>query len=251
MKIVDGFTFYNELKMLEFRLKELYNVVDYFIIVELSHTHAGNKKEFYFENNKNNFIEFKDKIIHVMVNDPPNTGNAWDNENYQRRCIDRGLQQLDLEMNDLIIISDCDEIPRPEILEKLKQSGIGNSILSLEMEMYYYNFECRQQELWYFAKILSYKKYKEINDPEIVRHTFCPIISKGGWHLSYFGDINFIKNKIKNFAHQEFNKEIFLQDDKIQNQIDNAEDLFFRMNKFKKVKIEDNNNLPNNYKLLL
>lgn len=250
-KIVDGFIFYNELKMLEFRFKELYNVVDYFIVVESSHTFAGNKKEFYFDKNKNDFDEFKDKIIHVMVNDPPNTGNAWDNELYQRRCINQGLQQLDLEMDDLIIISDCDEIPRPETLEKLKHNGIGNTILSLEMEFYYYNFKCRVQQIWNLAKILSYEKYREIHDPEKIRQTKCPNIPNAGWHLSYFGDVNFIKNKIKNFSHQEYNNKMFLQDDKIQNLIDNSEDLFFRNIKINKVKIEDNHNLPHNYKLLL
>lgn len=250
-KIVDGISFYNELKMLKFRFTELYNVVDYFIVVECSHTYAGNEKEFYFEKNKNDFEEFKDKIIHIKVNDPPNTENAWDNENYQRRCIDRGIQQLNLEKDDLIIIADCDEIPKREILEKLKQDGIENSMFALEMDMYYYNLECRQEKPWTLTRILSYEKYQEKNDSHVPRHIPCPIISNAGWHFSYFGDVNFIKNKIKNFAHQEYNNKIFLQDDKIKNMIDNAEDLFYRMKKFKKVKIEDNDNLPHNYKLLL
>ena len=40
--IVDSFIFYNELDMLEFRLTELNDVVDYFVIVEATHTFSGN-----------------------------------------------------------------------------------------------------------------------------------------------------------------------------------------------------------------
>lgn len=250
-KLVDAILFYNELKMLNFRLRELYNVVDYFIIVECSHTYAGNEKEFYFEKNKNDFAEFRDKIVHIKVSDPPNNGNAWDNEKHQRRCIDRGIQQLQLEKDDLILIADCDEIPRTETLQKLKQDGIGKSMFVLEMDMYYYNFECLQEDKWFKVKILSYEKYQETSDPQKIRVSGCQSILNAGWHLSFFGDVNFIKNKIKNFSHQEYNNEMFLQDFVIQSMIDKAEDIFFRENKLKKVKKGDINDLPHNYKLLL
>ena len=64
-RIVDGFTFYNELHMLYYRLSSLYAVVDYFILVEATLTHAGNPKPLYYDSNKHLFAEFEDKIIHV------------------------------------------------------------------------------------------------------------------------------------------------------------------------------------------
>ncbi len=80
-------------------------------------------------------------------------------------------------------------------------------------------------------------------------------INNGGWHFSYFGDIDFIKNKIQNFAHQEFNNPKYLDNKKIEEQIRNCDDLYFRNNRkmhnFQKFKIEDNQNLPCYYKMLL
>ena len=68
MKIVDCFIFYNELKMLKFRLKYLYNYVDHFVLVESTKTFTGTPKPLFFQNNKHEFLEYLDKIIHVVGN---------------------------------------------------------------------------------------------------------------------------------------------------------------------------------------
>jgi beta-1,4-mannosyl-glycoprotein beta-1,4-N-acetylglucosaminyltransferase len=69
---------------------------------------------------------------------------------------------------------------------------------------------------------------------------------KGGWHLSYFGDSQFIKNKLENFAHQEYNSSKFTDPNEIQKKIDNQLDLFGRPgnNDMKRVEIKDNDYLP-------
>jgi beta-1,4-mannosyl-glycoprotein beta-1,4-N-acetylglucosaminyltransferase len=85
MKIIDCFTFYNELKLLEYRLNILYNIVDYFIIVEANQTHQGKSKKLYYNENKNRFEKFQDKIIHIVVDLPyiyPNI-NYKNNKNFQ------------------------------------------------------------------------------------------------------------------------------------------------------------------------
>jgi beta-1,4-mannosyl-glycoprotein beta-1,4-N-acetylglucosaminyltransferase len=69
MKIIDCFTFYNELEMLEYRLKTLYDTVDYFVLSEATLTHVGKSKKMYYDKNK--FKEYADKIIHVIVDDFP------------------------------------------------------------------------------------------------------------------------------------------------------------------------------------
>ena len=256
-KIIDGFTFYNELKMLSFRLEELYNIVDHFIIVEATKTFAGNDKELYFQNNKNKYAKYLDKIIHIIVDDMPCTSNAWDNEHHQRRGINTGINQLNLEDDDIIIISDCDEIPDSDTLLKIKERGLDD-LYRLEMDMYYYNLLTKGTK-WYKASILPYFMYKLNNcDPQKIR--ISPFsknnltMRKGGWHFSFFGNTEFIKNKIKNFSHQEYNQPKFL-DDKINTQIKNFDDVFFRNNAithaFHKVELIDNNYLPKNYKLLL
>ena len=256
-KIVDCFTFYNEIDMLLFRLTELYNTVDHFVLVEATMTHSGNEKELFFENNKEKFQPFLDKIVHVVVDDMPNTKNSWDNENHQRRCIHRGIERLSLEKNDLLVIGDCDEIPDSKTLLMLKDKNI-DKYYSLEMDMYYYNLTCKGSK-WYYSKIIPFSYYSLMDDPQTIRFLFkdSGAIANGGWHFSYFGDVNFIKNKIKNFAHQEFNKEEFLDDEKIKIQIENNDDLFFREknkmygNEFEKVDIDKNTYLPQHYKMLL
>ena len=71
MGIYDCFIFFNELDLLEIRLSELYNYVDYFVIVEANKTFKGKSKPFYFEENKQKYKKYLDKIIHVKVYDMP------------------------------------------------------------------------------------------------------------------------------------------------------------------------------------
>lgn len=246
-KIIDCFIFYNELDMLEFRLNYLYNSVDYFVLVESTFTFKGNKKKLYYKNTQKRFEKYQDKIIHIMVEDMPNTNNAWDNEKFQRKCIDRGLSKLNLTNNDIIIVSDLDEIIDRDTLSKITNV---NGILNLQQDMYYYNIETKQKNKWNFAKILDYKTYCDYNkDCSVIRllHLNYKLncVDKGGWHFSYFGNIDFIKNKIKNFSHQEFNKKEYLN--KIKDKVKEGKDLFGRENEFIIIKVEENTYLPENY----
>lgn len=70
MKIYDCFTFFNELDLLELRLAELYNYVDYFVIVEADKTHSGKPKEFILEKNFSRYARWRNKIIHLKVKMP-------------------------------------------------------------------------------------------------------------------------------------------------------------------------------------
>jgi len=123
MKIYDCFTFFNELDLLKIRLNELNDVVDYFVIVEATKTQTGIPKKLYFNENKDRYKSFNKKIIHIIVKDMPNikTNSSWVLENYQRNQILRGL--VDCNDNDIILISDLDEIPNkndfPEIIHRL------------------------------------------------------------------------------------------------------------------------------------
>ena len=111
MKIYDCFTFNNELDLLELRLNILNDKVDFFVLVEASKTHSGEDKDLIFERNKKRFDRFLDKIIHIKIDDMPEliNGNRWILENFQRNAIMRGLS--DCKDDDVVIISDLDEIP--------------------------------------------------------------------------------------------------------------------------------------------
>jgi beta-1,4-mannosyl-glycoprotein beta-1,4-N-acetylglucosaminyltransferase len=268
MKIIDCFMFYNELKMLKFKLTELYDIIDYFVIIESKYTHVGNEKELYYENNKELFEDFSDKIIHIIHenNETLETKNAWSNENEQRFYGTKGIKQLNLEENDIIILSDLDEIIDKNIIKEIKENGLENEIYYLEQDMYYYNLNNKLKDYWYQSKVLNYQTYnKYIDNKElfnnIIRPEYNPdgkhtghysIIKKGGWHFSYFGNSKYIKNKIKQFAHQEFKHFGEVSDKEFEDKIKNNRDVFDRKDiEFENILIEDNNYLPINYKMLL
>jgi len=234
LKIVDCFTFYNELDLLEYRLNLLYNIVDYFILVEATLTHTGNQKELYYNNNKELFKKWNDKIIHIIVDDFPfknenlNNGDQWKNEKFQRNCITRGL--ILIENIDLVIISDLDEIPDPNTLMSIKYNEIKiNNVCQFEQDFYYYNLESKMDHQWYFSKIINLNWFltTELTFDDI-RLKIWETIPLGGWHLSYFGNSSFISNKIKNFAHQEYNQLEFNSIDKIEKRIKNGIDIYDR-----------------------
>ena len=83
--IFDCFTFCNELDLLELRLETLSDVVDKFVLVEADRTFTGKSKPFFFAENKARFTNYLDRIIHVQVEDMPQTNNPWDREHFQRK----------------------------------------------------------------------------------------------------------------------------------------------------------------------
>lgn len=260
-KIIDCFIFYNELELLTYRLNILNNIVDYFVIVESTHTFTGKEKALIFNENKHLFEKFKDKIIHIIVEDFPykypninfDNDEQWRNETHQRNNISTGLKRISLNDQDLIIISDLDEIPDPVTLYKCKTNEIHVDIHTLEQDFYYYNLNSLIRSKWQLCKIISYKKYKQLdikcND---IRHYDTSRIIQGGWHLSYFGNSEFIKNKIINFSHQELNIENFTNITNIEERVKNGADLFNRSwSVIHKIAITDNNYLPPEYDVYL
>ena len=219
-KIIDCFTFYNELDMLKFRLEYLYDTVDHFVLVEATRTHAGNPKSLYFQDNKHLFQPYLDKIVHVVVEDMPDGNDPWVRERFQRNAIRRGTSNIKLNDNDKIIISDLDEIPDRNTIKSL--GFIKEGIHALCQDLYYYNLNTRVDVIWKHPKIVNYRTYL-LYSPDSVRMGHIDYeINKGGWHLSYFGNAQFIRNKIQNYAHQEHNLDEYKEtiDTRIKNKVD-------------------------------
>jgi beta-1,4-mannosyl-glycoprotein beta-1,4-N-acetylglucosaminyltransferase len=261
-KIIDCFIFYNEIELLSYRLNVLNDVVDYFVIIESTHTHVGTEKQLFFDDNKHLFSNFSEKIIHIIVDDFPykypnincSMNDQWKNENFQRNAISRGINIIDnLNDEDCIIISDLDEIPDPFTLKNIKNNDIIITINTLQQDLYYYNLNTKFENKWNSVKILSYLKYKELSLTcnEIRDYLNAEIILNGGWHLSYFGDPIFIKNKINNFIHQEYNNTHYTDISTIQDKIENSKDLYNRHIDIYKINIKDNNYLPVEYEKYL
>ena len=259
-KIIDCFMFYNELEMLAYRLHALHSVVDYFVIVEARQTFIGASKPLYFDENKHDarFLPYSDKIIHIVIDLPHTQGamnmdisknHQWTNETFQRNCINRGIDELASRLNDhdIIIVADLDEVPDPATLAKMKERRFSlNKVVAFEQDLYYYNLKCKHNAKWYSCKALTFRTYMEMNSSfETIRHLRGETVAEGGWHMSYFGDAKFIKNKIENFSHQEHNLEHITDVDAIQKRIDDGIDLYMRPDEtFEHIAICDNKYLP-------
>ena len=127
----------------------------------------------------------------------------------------------------------------------------------LALDMYCYNLYCRVGEgsNWHGIKLMTANAYKSINLTfqqmrtfEWTNHVF--IIENGGWHLSYFGDVDFIINKISNFSHQEYNNQKYIEKNKLEEKIKNGINLLNDTN-LVYIPIEENKNLPYKYDTFL
>lgn len=266
MKIIDCFIFYNELDMLKFRLEYLYDTVDHFVLVEMYKTHSGNLKPYYFNENKKLFEKYLDKIVHVMVDDDYVPMIEYKNklkfglkkkeiilssniqrEIHHRNCIRRGIDKLELNDTDIVIISDLDEIPDRNTLKEVEI----DDIYCLNQDMYYYNLTCKVQEKWTQSRIMQFLNVKNSISIQVLRvYQYPPLNKPGGWHFSYFGNIEFIKNKLKNFCHAgEEAIEIITEKD-ISDAIKTNSDLFGRSSFISIIPIEENTYLPENYGML-
>jgi len=216
MKIIDAFIFYNELNMLEYRFSVLDDVVDYFILVESTHTFVGKEKPLFFEENKRRYARWSHKIIHVVIRDFPHVfpnvdfekGDQWKNEAHQRNGIQRGYEQLTVADEDVLMISDLDELVDPHVLRCVR-AGAYVYFHSPLADVYTYNLNTHVSNWWPTIRLVSFKAVRELGrTPQEFRANKegdIYVIEDGGWHLSYFGDAAFIKNKIENFSHQEVN----------------------------------------------
>lgn len=122
-KIYDGFTFYNEFELLEWRLKMLYDIVDCFVIVESDRTFQNKPKPLYFAENKERFAKYLDKIRYIPVTDEIECKDNWSIEIFQRNAISRGLN--DCLSDDIIMMGDIDEFPDPRVLEAVREEKVS------------------------------------------------------------------------------------------------------------------------------
>ena len=244
-KTYDCFMFFNELDLLEIRLNELDSVVDYFVLVEATKTHSGIDKPLYFDINKDRYQKFLHKIIHIVVDDMPDTEDAWDREFYQRNAVMRGL--ICCSDDDIIMVSDVDEIPSSSALLQYKDNyaDYKNNIshIFLRNYRYYINNILDADILWTSLFLVPYKILTERLITDIRgRGGSCnsnnPFIV-GGWHFSYLGGVDDIVRKIESFAHQELNNDVIKNKERINHIINSGQDLIVDDTKYRLLNIDD------------
>lgn len=231
--VYDCFMFSNELDILEIRLNELDKVVDKFVLVESPTTIMGKPKPLYYELNKERYAKFKDKIIHIVVNDMPDGVDQWPRERLQRDAIMRGLTNC--KDDDIIIIADVDEIPSAKAVKKYNK---GMGIVSFEQMFCYYYLNCVADHKWDWAKITTYDKLKGLMPGGVRYAQNTPKIEDGGWHFSFVGGVDKIIEKIESYSHQEYNKPEIKDKDRIAKKIAAGEDIFNRGTKYQIKKID-------------
>lgn len=240
MKLFDCFTFFNELDILEVRLEYLYSHVDFFVIVESDHTHTAKPKEYILEKNKDRFKKYWDKILYIKqhANITNTIGSFakeyspkdefWRLENDQRNAISEGLSAA--TPNDIIMISDVDEIPNTSSIKQLKRALFFSKkrAFSQQLHLYFVNcFALGKDQNWVGTVACKMKYLKTPQDLRNNRHLY-KLVHNGGWHLSYLGGLENIIKKIESFAHTEFNQDKFKRKDEIMLKIKSGKDIYDR-----------------------
>jgi hypothetical protein len=220
--------------VLEIRFHELDPVVDFFVVVEATHTHSGLSEQPTLNVLDARFSPFAKKIRHVVVSDMPEGGNPWAGEHWQRNALVRGIP--DAADDDLIVVSDVDEIPRAAILERLKPS-VEEVSYGFELSLFYFFVDYQNVEgpessiTWSVAarrralRDISPNELRRTVRAKMVKAT---IIRDAGWQFSYLMDSESIKKKIQSFAHQELNLPGFVDSIDVVNVVKRKGDLYGR-----------------------
>jgi beta-1,4-mannosyl-glycoprotein beta-1,4-N-acetylglucosaminyltransferase len=247
--------YFDEEVVLDVRLNTLDKYVDYFVIVESSFTHKGDNKNLMFNHNK--FEKFKNKIIYLVydkqpkgievVNENDSEGeksrkyilNAALRENGQRNFIQNGLNKA--EDNDIILISDVDEIPN---LSEVNFNNISEKIIMFHQDMFYYKFDLKIPNLLWTGTKGCRKKYllspqwlRNVKDRKYFpfridilfsekKYSSVKFISNGGWHFSNIKTAEEIEYKLKSYLHHREFDEQSLSVEEIQNIIENKKAIY-------------------------
>jgi beta-1,4-mannosyl-glycoprotein beta-1,4-N-acetylglucosaminyltransferase len=224
--VIDAFMFFNELDTLEIRLRELDGVVDQFVLLECAQALSGVKKPFLFELNKQRFSEFLPKIRHVKLGglpplkDDSEASRFW-LEAFQRNALMQGLVGHEQNPDDLILISDVDEIPSAAAVKHASQAAKQQDIWLFKQRYYKLFFDTEppaeaKVKPWIGTVGTPYSTFGEVLPNELRlrralagrfydadRHEklHCKIIDAAGWHLTYFGGEKAYRYKAVNFAH--------------------------------------------------
>jgi len=226
--IYDCFSFFKEFDLLELRLKMLTDVVDKFVICESDTTFSGKPKPLYFAEHQNRYSQFLHKIIYKKIDlhrsDYLNESQIWSNEYHQRN----NMLPAVFDDSDIVITSDLDEIPNPDLLKNTDWVKY-DTVYHLNQKFYYYNLKTRLTVDCLCSRICRGSVLRKFNAHEVrASRTDCENITldNGGWHYSYFGNENYIREKIESFSHSEYNHDVYKNN--ISKNIVDMRDLFGR-----------------------
>ena len=230
MKIYDCFMFFDEEMLLDLRLNIMDKYVDKFVITESTYMHNGKPKKLFFDINK--FSKFKDKIVYIVINEPPPNiieikenddpnkqqsimiDNAKKREVYQINRTNEVIRKADPD--DIIIVSDLDEIPN---LENLDFKKINQKLIFFEQKMFYYKLNLLYDSFsWYGSKACKKKFFKNPEWLRSIKNKKYPLwrldilfskkkysnifyVKNGGWHFTNIRKPEDLEKKLLGFLH--------------------------------------------------
>ena len=247
MAIYDCFQYFNEDHIVALRLNILNQYVDYFVISESTKTHQGKDKKINFDIKK--FSKFRDKIKFIVadykeiINFKKHTGGESPIEQHQRNSLIKGIE--DASSEDLIILSDSDEIPD---LTKLIEINNNKKFIAFSQKMFMYkmNLQNIEESNWIGSKITKKKNIttmQNLRNLKFKKYPFWRFDKKnlqtirGGWHFSFLQTPEQILKKIKSFSHGEFNIKN-VNEKNIEEKILKNQDIFGRGITLKKIELD-------------
>lgn len=188
----------DELDMLEAQLFENYDRVHRFIVIEATRTHTGGSKPLHYDACKSRFEPYADKIIHVVCDylpDAQQVPDPWVRERMQRDAGQAAYMHL-TDPDDIIIVSDIDEIPSSEAFAQEPAPYLGGNLYLRFATVDTPASPGVMQVLARAAHAGSVDRLRQVRES-------LPSYDRAGWHLSWFGGQGAIREKIANFCHQE------------------------------------------------
>ncbi|GAN05395.1 beta-1,4-N-acetylglucosaminyltransferase-like protein [Mucor ambiguus] len=248
-KVYDAIIFSVELDLLEIRIKELWKVVDTFVILESNATFTGVTKNLTFNEHKKRFQFAASKIHHVIIDQyalPAGEGPFY-NEGKMREAMDQALVDAGAKTNDLIIMSDVDELPRAQTIEIISSCEGVPEMLHLQLRNYMYSFEFYVDISSWRAHVVKYNAghtfytHGQITEDLLsdagnhktgqtnaCHHAYSVALSSIGWHCSFcFRTIQEFQFKMKSYSHSDrVSSDGLLSADRIQKTICDGTDIF-------------------------
>jgi len=200
---------FNEISVLRFRMEELWDEVDKFIVVEANLTHAGHPKPMYLlESGMCEDPRYKQKLIRKELIYPPsmnaeNVPTGWDREKKSKTILYDIVHEMGLDDHDLLIFSDLDEVPDPSLIHRLR--GCMPTKKTIQIPSHWFNYGWNYYLGSWDQTILftTWKCFRQMKRQD----RFCdfkpsihvPYDPEGqmGWHVSYFLPMDQILEKIK------------------------------------------------------
>jgi beta-1,4-mannosyl-glycoprotein beta-1,4-N-acetylglucosaminyltransferase len=218
MKLLDRVLFFKEFDVFELRLGILYDHVERFVVIESDVTFSGKPKPFYFTENRKQFLDPQHKIW-VYRN---HRAHCFEFDPWKEEAAQRNYDQVYYGDGDFVLMSDVDEIPNPDEFHNLKSGDLN----IFEQKIYYYTINNRIRNLpWLGTRAVDVSSFSQ-TPQEYRDQRGGNIIKNGGWHFSYLGDSDLMKEKVEAFSHQEYNDEY--HKGRIAERVLNNQDLFGR-----------------------